>query len=145
MNRQISTHCRAIHGAWQPAIINEWRLLIWLGFCQRSEGVTSVPLSSFSGVSGGEGTATGKRTQMQTHEHTQSQPICWFPTRSARGPLVPSVVRIPPYSGVQRSHPGSIVFVPKSTLHSTVLGPDNQEAHSDISRPGRSEQIKAAH
>lgn len=71
----VGGHCGAIRGAWQPAIINEWRLLIWLGFCQRSEGVTSVPLSSFSGVSGGEGTATGKRTQMQTHEHTQSQPI----------------------------------------------------------------------
>lgn len=115
MNRQIlaqpsivGAHCRAIRGAWQPAIINEWRLLIWLGFCQRSEGVTSVPLSSFSGVSGGEGTATGKRTQMQTHEHTQSQPICWSPTRSAQGPLVPSVVRIPPYSGVQ----GQLYFPP---------------------------------
>lgn len=93
----VGAHYRVIRGASQPAIINEWSFLIWLGFCQRSESVTSAPLSSFLGVSGGEGIATGKRTQMQTliHEHTQSHSMCWFPTRSAQGYLAPSVVWIP--------------------------------------------------
>lgn len=78
-----------IRGTSRPAIINDWSYLIWLGFCQGSDRVTSVPLSSFLGVSGGEGIATGKHTQMQTlahiDKHTQSHSICWFPARSAQG------------------------------------------------------------
>lgn len=120
MNGQISSqpsivgaHSRVIRGASQPAIINEWSFLIWLGFCRRSESVTSAPLSSFLGVSGGEGIATGKRTQMQTliHEHTHNPTLCvdfqqgqhkviwrlqWFEFLC---------------SGVQRSHPGSVILL----------------------------------
>lgn len=43
----------------RPAITDEWSFLIWPGQCQRSGGVTSVPLSSIQGVKGGEGIATG--------------------------------------------------------------------------------------
>lgn len=73
------------------------RVIRWTSqLCQRLECVTSMPLSSFLGVSGGEGIATGEHTQMQTliHEHTQLDFICWFPARSTQGSSVVSVVLV---------------------------------------------------
>lgn len=81
VNRQVSTpgcwflgaHSRVIRGTSGHAIIDEWSFLIWPGFCQRSKCVTSVTLSSFLGVSEGEGIATGNaNTHAHVHERTQN-------------------------------------------------------------------------
>lgn len=56
-------------------------------FCQRSESVTSALLSSFWGVSGGEGIAIGKHTQMQTFTQIHN-PTLSAATRSTQCSLV---------------------------------------------------------
>lgn len=72
-------------------------------FCQRLECITSAPLSSFLGVSGGEGIATG--------EHTQFHFICWFPARSTQGCLVFSIVWFPLFGSSETTSRVGYIFV----------------------------------